>query len=53
MTFTARFEKIPDSLEDANIDSGTASPRKVMLNGVMHILMPDGRMYDLHGTEVK
>ena len=53
MTFTARFEKIPDALEDANADSGTASPRKVQIDGILYILMPDGRMYDLHGTEIK
>ena len=53
MTFTARFEKIPDALEDANIDSGTSSPRKVQIDGILYILMPDGRIYDLHGTEVK
>ena len=28
-------------------------PRKVMRDGVLYILMPDGRMYDLQGGEVK
>ena len=53
MTLTAIFEsQNPTSVESVNEYDGTASPRKVMRNGLMYILMPDGRMYDPQGTEL-
>ncbi len=46
---TAGTATAVDEMEDIP----AAQPRKVMRDGVMYILMPDGRMYDVKGAEVK
>ena len=51
LTLTAYFEEIPNALDDTQAEK--SAPRKMMIDGVLYILMPDGRMYDLQGAEVK
>jgi hypothetical protein len=52
LTFTAYFEsQTPSALDEVQEDQ--SAPRKVMRDGVMYVLMPDGRMYDLQGKEVR
>ena len=41
----------PTTIEDANVSA--VRTRKVLNNGMMYILMPDGRTYDMQGKEVK
>ena len=52
-TYTATYVRSPiaEGIEDIHID-GT-SPHKVIVDGVLYITMPDGRIYNAVGTEVK
>ena len=52
-TQTGSFKTIGGTaVEETERDSATGV-RKVMRDGVIYLLMPDGRMYDLQGAEVK
>ena len=53
MALTAYFEEIPDALQDTDGDIRTTSPRKVLLDGILYILLPNGRIYDANGKEVR
>lgn len=52
-TYTATYVRSPiaEGIEDIHID-GT-SPHKVIVDGVLYITMPDGRIYNTAGLEAK
>ena len=47
----AYFEEIPNALDDTQAE--IYAPRKVMRDGVMYIVMPDGTLYNANGVIVK
>ncbi|MBQ7698351.1 MAG: InlB B-repeat-containing protein, partial [Paludibacteraceae bacterium] len=54
ITLTAKFIEISDGVEE--IENGklkVESPQKVLRNGQVIILMPDGREFDVTGAEVR
>ena len=53
MTITAMFEEIPNAIEDAGEDNSTPSLHKVMRDGIMYIVMPDGKTYTTTGAVVR
>ena len=50
---TFKTKGVATNLEDMSGDSDNSEIHKVFLNGVLYILMPDGRMYDMQGKEVR
>ena len=52
-TFAQDFSTGATALEDVNADGMALKPRKVLIDGAIYILMPDGRMFNLQGAEVK
>ena len=52
IAFSADFEKIPDSLDEINVETSLA-PVKTLINGNLFIITPDGRMFNATGAEVR
>lgn len=50
-TVEAVFVESPSGLDDVN--GNALAPVKVLYEGVVYILMPDGRMYNVMGTQVR
>lgn len=51
ITIKPNFKLISDGIEDIRMDG--ISPCKIMVDGVLYITMPDGRIYNTVGAEVK
>lgn len=50
-TYTALFEKIGEGVE--SLSGNGKAARKVMLNGHVYVVLPDGKTYDAQGQQVK
>ena len=57
--YTAQFtatEKSATGIEEidaSQIVNGKSSNRKLMIDGILYILRPDGKVYDMTGQEVR
>ena len=52
LTLTAYFVEVNTAAEQLDSDLPTATPQKVLRNGHVIIIMPDGSMYDVTGKHV-
>lgn len=53
ITLTAKFVEISDGVEAFSTQPSALSPRKVLRNGRIIIILPDGKEFDTTGAEVR
>ncbi|GEM_PF-1399667 len=55
VTVTATFERIDTGIEDVTLDNneGNNQVRKVLIDGLLYIIMPDGKTYNIQGQRIK
>lgn len=52
LTLTAYFVEVKTAVEELSCEPSAATPQKILRNGHVYILMPDGSMYDVIGKHV-
>ena len=52
-SLTARFEKIPNALDDTKTANNTTRKELDISTGQLHIILPDGSVYTIQGTKIK